>query len=154
MSTLLKNATYRGVNFGAKVERATAVVPQTASGAIFTVSNGRAIVTGLMGLVTVAGSATVTNLKVRSLPTVGSAVDIAANGLVTSAPIGTIISITGTPADAISISGGSGQILDSRGVIIPAGAIQITTDAANASLSIAWTLLYIGLDDGTVVTAA
>lgn len=154
MSQNLKGSAYRNLNFGFKVERAAAIVPQTATGAIFTVTGGRIIVTGIMGLVAVAGSATVTNLKLRSTPTVGSVADVSAAGLVTSAAIGTIISITGAASDATVVSTGAGQILDSTGVIIPTGSIGVNTDASNATLSVGWTLLWVPLDDGAVAVAA
>jgi hypothetical protein len=137
MSQNAKGSAYRQMRFGLKVERPTAIVPQTGTASIFTVSNGRIIVTGIMGLVTAAGSATVTNLNLRSLPTVGSIANISAAGLVTSAAIGSIISIDGNPTTATALSTGAGQILDSSGIVVPAGAIQQTTDASNATLSIA-----------------
>lgn len=153
MSQNAKGSAYRQMRFGLKVERPTAIVPQTATASIFTVT-GRIIVTGIMGLVTAAASATVTNLNLRSLPTVGSIANLSAAGLVTSAAIGSIISIDGAPGTATAVSTGAGQILDSSGIIVPAGAIQQTTDASNATLAIAWTLLWVPLDDGAVVTAA
>lgn len=153
MSQNLKGSAYRQLNFGLKLERPTAIVPQTAAQSIFSVPTGRIIVTGIMGLVTAAGSATVTNLKLQSLPTVGSVAPISANGLVTSAAIGSIISVDGAPGTAIAVSTGAGQILDSRGIVIPTGAIQIVTDASNATLSVAWSILWVPLDDGATLVA-
>lgn len=153
MSSNLKGTAYRQLNFGLKTDRATAIVPQTATASIFSVPTGRIIVTGIVGTVTAGGSATVTNLKLRSLPTVGSVADLCANGLVTSLAIGSILSVDGNPSTALAVSTGAGQILDSRGIMIPNGAIQLTTDASNATLSVSWTLLWVPLDDGATVVA-
>lgn len=153
MSQNAKGSAYRQMNLGLKVERPTAVVPQTATASIFSVTGGRIIVTALLGVVTVAGSATDPLLKVRSLPTVGSITDLSAVvATFTSSPTGTILSVGGAPASAMTASTGAGTGLDQT-LIIPAGAIQLAAGASNATLSIAWTICWIPLDDGAVVAA-
>ncbi len=153
MSQNLKGTAARQTQFGLKTERATAIVPQTATASIFTTS-ARIIVTGLMGLVTAAGTATDPLLKLRSTPTVGTITDLCAVvAAFTTSAVGTILTIDGNPATAMTASTGTGQILDDRGVIIPAGAIQLACGASNTTLSIAWTLLWVPLDDGAFVTA-
>lgn len=154
MSQNAKGSAYRQMRFGLKVERPTAIVPQTATASIFSVS-GRIIITGIVGLVTAAGTATDPLLKLRSLPTVGSVADLSAATATTlvSPAIGTIISIDGNPTVIAAISTGAGQILDSSGIVVPAGAVQLTTGASNTTLAIAWTLLWVPLDDGAAVAA-
>lgn len=152
MASMIQGKQQRLIKLGLKVDRATAVLPATTNQNLFAVAGGRVIVTGLVGEVTVAASATATNVKFRSAPTVGTAVDISANALITSAVIGSLVTVTGLFSDVTIVSGGAGQILDSVGIVVPTGNIQITTDATNTG-SLRYSVLYIPLDDGATVTA-
>lgn len=152
MSQNAKGRAFRDMNFGIKVDRAAAVLPATATGTLFAVTGGRVIVRGLIGRVTTAASATATNIKLRAIPTTGPAADISANGAITSAALGTLVTITGLFSDATIIAG-AGQILDSVGVVCSVGTISLTTDATNTG-ALEWTVIYIPLDDGASVSAA
>lgn len=155
MSQNLKGSTYRAINFGLVARRAAATVPQSASQTIFTAS-GAVVITGLTGYVTTAGSATDPLIKLRSTPTVGTVGDICAvAGTFTTSAIGTLLTIDGNPATAMAFAAnGSGQLLDSRGIVLPAGALTLTTGASNATLAVAWTVLWVPLDDGANLVAA
>jgi hypothetical protein len=153
MTAIINSAQVRQIQYGIKVERATAVLPATAYGALFTVSGGRILVTGLVGEVTVVCSGTATNLKVTATPTTGTAVDVAANVAVTSKEVGTLIGITGLFSDAAVASNAGATVMPRNGVVVPIGTLGITTSATNTG-SVKWTLLYVALDDAATVVAA
>lgn len=155
MGTLVKGTAYRSLAFGPSVVRPASVVPQTGTGTLFTVAGGRVLVTGITGIIAVAGSSTDAALQLNTLPTVGSTAPMhAAMAATTSYPAGGIFSVDGNPATAMTLNVGVGQISDSGGIIVPAGLIRLTTTASNATLSIQWTLLYVPLDDGANVVAS
>lgn len=153
MTTMIAGPQVRGIALGITVQRATAVLPATAYGALFTVTGGRIIVTGLVGEFTVAGSATATNLKVTATPTTGTAVDIAANVAVASKEVGTLLGITGVFATAVTAANAGATTMPTNGVVVPIGTLGVTTSATNTG-SVKWTLTYILLDDGASVAAA
>lgn len=154
MSSGVPGKDLRKLNFGAKVDRATAVLPATTTQNLFSVSGGRIILLGLVGEVTVVASATATTLTFQSAPTVGTAVALNLNtgSAIENAVVGSLVTITGTFGDAAIISGGAGQILDSKGLVIPAGFIRILTSATNTA-SLRYSVFYTPLDDGASVAA-
>lgn len=142
------------------VSRATAVLPQTATGNIFAVA-GRVAIKSFLGEVTTAMTATATNLKVGFDPTgTDPNADLCANGLVTSLTVGTMLSITGTKATALQIGVAashttvplSGMIAETL-VLTGGGNITLTTDANNTTGSIKWDIVYVPLSAGATVTA-
>ncbi|MCU1687772.1 MAG: hypothetical protein JWQ81_8511 [Amycolatopsis sp.] len=155
MSVIIQGSQIRQILLGSKVERATAALPQTATGNIYTVAGGRILVTGLVGEVTVATGAVATNLKISTAPTTGTAVDLTANTLVTSKEVGSQYTLPAASGSAgiVKNGGAGGQFPTHQPYIIPIGAISITTDASDTG-SMKWTLTYIPLDDGASVVAA
>lgn len=153
MGMLSRGKYLRQLRYGLTETRNAAVVPQTGTQAIFNITGGRVVITSIVGVVTGAGSATVTNLKFRVAPSVGAAQDLSANGLVTSAAVGTFITATGVAADATVVNSAIGSMVR-QGIVLPAGAIQIVTDANNATLAVQWTVTWMGLDDAAVLAAA
>lgn len=141
------------------VPRATAVLPQTATGSIFTVT-GRVFLKQLIGEVTTVLTATATNLKVGFDPAGADPnVDLSANLLVTSDPVGTLYGITGTVATAATESAllhalAVTKNMSAEGIILTTGVITLTTDANNTTGSVKWDLQYIPLSSGATVVAA
>lgn len=153
MTTIVPGNDVRLLNFGQRAFRAGAVLPATGNQTIFTVT-GRIILTSLIGQVTTVASATATNLKITAAPTVGTAVDLCANAAITSKEVGSLVSITGTFADALLVNNaGATPVQDSPGTVIAAGVIRITTDATNTG-ALSWTALWIPLDSGSTLVAA
>ncbi len=139
---------------GIQVNRATATLPQGATGHIFTVTGGRIVVTSLIGEVTTIVGATVTTLKVTSTPTVGTAVDLTSATAITSLEVGGHISLPLTLGGAVVVNNaGAAQIPGALGFLVPAGSVDITT-SANDTGSVKWSLTYVPYDDAAVVTAA
>lgn len=143
--------TVRRAVYGITVERATAVLPATGNQTLFTVANGRILLTTCVGEVTTVASATVTNLKLTSVSTAigGSGTDITANTLVTSLAVGTqwSVSTLGSAAQLGAV------VTQTNELIIPPGIIRATTDATNTG-AMRWTITYIPLDSGATLVAS
>jgi hypothetical protein len=142
------------------VSRATAVLPQTATGNIFAVA-GRVAIKSFLGEVTTAMTATATNLKVGFDPTGADPnIDMCANGLVTSLTVGTMLSMTGTKATALQIGVAASHssvplsnMIAETLVLTGGGNITLTTDANNTTGSIKWDIVYVPLSAGATITA-
>jgi hypothetical protein len=142
------------------VSRATAVLPQTATGNIFAVT-GRVGIKSLFGEITTAMTATATTLKVGFDPTGADPnFDLSTTGTVTSLTVGTLLSITGTSATALQISTAASHIsaplsnVIAEGLVLTGGGnITLTTSASNATGSVKWDILYVALSAGATITA-
>lgn len=154
MSSQVAGKSVRALNFGAKVDRATAVLPATAYGALFTIAGGRVLITGLVGELTVVASGTATTVKVTGTPTVGTAVDWTAATAITSKEVGSQMTLPAASGGALVVQNGGagGQIQASSPYVAAVGTIGITTSATNTG-SAKWSVTYVPLDDGATVTA-
>ncbi|MGM3000386.1 hypothetical protein ACS2TJ_26870, partial [Bacillus cereus group sp. BC312] len=79
---------------GVHVARATAALPQSATGSLFTVT-GRVLVAALFGQVTTAIQSTDPVAKITGTPTAGTAVDIASTVDLSSLEVGGFIFVEG-----------------------------------------------------------
>lgn len=140
-------------NFGTRVERATAAIPQTATGSLFTVTGGRIIVTSFIGEVTTAIQAQATTLKIVATPTVGAVNDLSGTVDLASLAAGGLIGLTGLAGDAAVKSTGGGISNLRNPIVVAVGAIGATTGASSTG-SVKWVLTYIALDTGAAVAAA
>ena len=140
---------------GARASKAAAVLPATTTQNIFTIAGGRVWVTALVGEVTTVCSATATNLKATSVPTVGTAVDIAANLAIASFEAGAILIIEGDGTAIIGTAMGSGfaPALNALPFILPIGTLRIETSATNTGAT-KWDLCFFPFDDGAYVVSA
>lgn len=147
---------FTNVGLGFHVAKTAAVLPQTGTQNIFTITGGRVMVTVLVGEVTTVFTATATNLKVTSVPTVGSAVDIAANLAVASFEAGAILVVEGDGTAVIGTSAGAGfaPALNALPFILPIGTVRIETSANNATGASKWDVWYFPLDDGALMVSA
>jgi len=135
------------------VQKAAAGIPQTTAEAIFNINNGKVLVTGVYGEVTVELGAGANNAKLTSNPTVGASVDICATVDVDTDVVGTMYSTTGTFANAM-IATTSGALEAQAGAfVIAAGTLDLDCDASKAG-SVKWTIQYIPVDAGATISAA
>lgn len=141
---------------GFRTSKTAAVLPQTATQNIFTISGGRVMVMALIGEVTTVFTATATNLKVTSTPTTGTAVDIASNLAVASFELGAILIVEGDQTALIGTATGAGAApaLNALPFVIPIGVIKIETSANNVTGATKWDIWYFPLDDGASVVSA
>lgn len=150
MSNQMKGSVIRQANYGLKVERAAATLPATTTATIFNVTGGRVMILLLVGEVTTVMSGTATNLSTNHVATGGGGTTALSTATaVTSLAVGTPFVLTALNA-AAAVTGVAAN--PNRLTVVP-GAIQITTSATNTG-AMRWTLLYVPLDDGAVVTAA
>lgn len=144
---------------GVSVSRATAQLPQSATGNIYTVT-GRVLVRRLIGEVTTVLTATATNLKVGFDPTgADTNTDLSANLVVTSDPVGTLYTIVGVAATATKESGTTHMVLPANqlpteGIVLTSGVITLTTDASNTTGRVKWDIDYTPLTSGSLIVAA
>lgn len=138
---------------GARVERADASLPQTAAEALFTVTGGKVLITGIVGEVGTVIETQANNTKLTANPTVGTSVDICAVLSITADEAGTLYSITGTLTDALVGTTAGAVAAQAKNVIVNAGTIDLNCAASNTG-TIAWTVFYVPIDDGAAIEAA
>ncbi len=159
MGNFIQGTQLRTLNQGNIVTKAAANLPQSATATLFTVAGGAVLVTGLVGIVTVAVASSDPVLSLGTAPTVGTAQTsgIATTTVLTSAEAGTLISVagaaTGLPQGlavmATAAKAGATVFLGSP-FVVSAGTITWTTGASKTG-ALKWYLMYIPLDDGASV---
>lgn len=140
-------------SMGSRVDRATATLPQTTAGALFTITGGRVLMTGIIGEVTTAIQAQANNTKLVANPTTGTDVDLCAVLSTASKEVGTLFGITGTFSDALVGANAGATVWPRNGVVVPPGTIDLSCAASNTG-AVKWSLYYIPLDPGVTVAAA
>lgn len=153
MSSTPKAIRLRQIAFGDKVDRATAALPQTATGTLFTVTGGRIIVTSLVGTVTTVIQAQANAVKLVATPTTGTVNDLSTTVDINALVVGGLLATTGLAGDALVKSTGGGISAQRNPIIVAIGAIGLNT-AASSTGSIAWSLTWMPYDLGAVVVAA
>jgi hypothetical protein len=113
------------------------------------------LVTVFVGEVTTICSGTAANLKVTSVPTTGSAVDVAANLAIASFEVGAILVVEGDGTALIGTATGAGAApaLNALPFILPIGTIRIETSGTNTGAT-KWDVWYFPLDDGASIVSA
>ena len=144
-------------NYGFRLSRAGALVPQTATASIYTVRGGRCAIY-LVGMFTVAANGTATNLTVTNTTT-GAAIDrgattnLSSATAITSTAIGSSLTLANTVGGALAIGAGA-VVMQTVPHVVNIGTIDLTTSASNATAQIKWQLFYIPLEGGAFVTLA
>jgi hypothetical protein len=152
MSQLDPLKDYAKLQFGARVDRATAVFTGISSTPIFTIAGGRVAIKSIIGQIT-TGASGATNISLVSNPTTGTSADIGTAKAAAGLEIGTLLTISGTVADAVyAVSAGTAQA-QARDVIVPIGAIEFSLSAGE-TISVKWSIFYVPIDDGAYVEAA
>lgn len=156
MAALYGNKAAQLGTVGFVVVRAAALLPQSATAAIFNVNNGKVLITGLVGHCAVLSPATVNTLKLTGTPTVGTAVDYCTAVSVASKEAGSLIGLPNPVAAGSSLVVGNAgtPITNPDGFVAQAGTITLTTSGSAATGTWDWTLSYIPLDPTASVSAA
>jgi hypothetical protein len=137
-------------NYGPTAFRAAATLPATATQTLFTIAGGNVLITSIVGQVTTATGATVTNLKLNASNTAaGTNVDLCSNVAVTSLAVGTLYSV---PVLGSAATVGV-AVAQNNEIVLGSGAIRAITDATNTG-AMKWYVNYISLDPGAYVVAA
>jgi len=154
MSTLIDGTSVRQVALGIRVQKATASLPQTTDGALFTISGGQVAVVSLIGEVTTVIQSQANNTKLKFNPTAtGADQDLCAVLSITADAVGELYTISGTVGDALrsDLLIGNGILQDA--LVLSEGSIELDCAASNTG-SVKWDLIYIPLDDGSSVASA
>lgn len=138
--------------FGQRVTRATAALPQTATGDLFTVAGGMVVVTSIVGVVTTGIQAQPNAVKLVATPTTGAVNDLSATVDVNGLAAGGLLAATGLAGDALVKSTGGGISNVRNPIVVAPGKIQLNTAASNTG-SVRWVLTYVPLEDGATITA-
>ncbi len=152
MSVLNELDGLRKAVIGERVSKASAALPQTATGNLFTVTGGRVMVLQIMGEVTTIIQNQACNTKLSHDPDVGAAADICAVLDIANDAVGTNYGITGTVADAMVGASHAYLVAQASPLILPAGVITLTTAASNTG-AVKWDVLYIPIDEGARISA-
>lgn len=151
--TFISGLALRKLLLGIKVDKASFTLPASTSGALFTVTGGRILLTSILGEVTTIIQTQANATKLISTPTVGTAVDMCATLDITADEIGCLYGITGVPATAMVGTNAGLTVQMYNYQIIPVGTINLNTAATNTGAT-KWSMTYIPLDDGATVAAA
>lgn len=145
-------AQFRGI----KTERATAALPQTTAHALFTITGGRILLTGLIGEVTTVIQTQADNTKLTFDPTdAGATQDLCAVLDITADAVGTMYSITGTPATALQDALNflpSSKVLAQPPLLKP-GSVLLDCAASNTG-AVKWTAFWVPIDPAARLAAA
>lgn len=151
---MIDGASVRGVTQGILVERATATLPQSTDGALFTISGGRIVLVALVGEVTVAIENLTNNTKLKFNPTAtGADQDLCAVLNIQNDAVGELYTISGTVGDAMRSDLLIGNSKLQESLVLSEGDIEL--DCANSRTgSVSWAIIYSPLDSDATVVAA
>jgi len=142
-------------SLGETCVREVTVLPQGVAKNMFKISGGRVLMTSLVGTIDTLIATAANNLKLTANVTTGTDVDIAANLDIGTAPwlVGDVLGLTGIntdplipPTKACSVEGMTCP------VILQEGTLDWECSASETG-KIQWTMGYVALDDGAIVTA-
>jgi len=128
------------------VERATANLPQTATGNLFTI-NGRVKIIDIIGEVTTVIQAQPTMMKLQS-----NGEDISDNCDIDADAVGTVYNITGTKIDNTQ-ENVNGVLEGQTTPIVATDGIDLVTDASSTG-QVKWTVRYEIIEKGSSVQVA
>lgn len=139
--------------WGGRVDRATATLPQTAAGTLFTITGGRVLINMILGEVTTIIQAQANNTKLKVVPTVGSTVDLCAVKDITGLEARGFLLLDGVAATALAQANAGAIRTPTTSVVVPIGALQLDCAASNTG-SIKWSCWWTPCDDGALLVAA
>lgn len=163
MSADIEGSQLRRLILGTQVIKLAQTFPQGAPGSatLFTVSNGKVLVTSLIGVVSTVVAGTDPQLSLGTVPTTGTleASGIATTKALTSAEVGTLITVgnsSGLPTALVVMTtaakaGNTVFLPSGNGFIVSPGTITQTAQAAETG-AISWYLTYIPIDTGAYVS--
>jgi len=149
MGNYIDGIALRKLILGKKVERA-ASTHIAATTPYFHVYTGKVLLTGLVGIITVASGANACSWLGE--PTTGTDQPICASLDINPALVGDLLTITGVGSAAMTYNASAtGLPMLGTKVLLPIGDLSFIAAAADGATS--WTLFYIPIDDGAYVEA-
>ena len=153
MNTALLRKKLAEIALGFRVDKAAANLPQTAAAAIFTIATGRVLVTLLIGEVSTIIQTQANTTKITINPTTGTSGDVASGLDISADEVGTHYIVEGDGTALVGTNAGTGWGAVSLPFIVPIGGLDLDCSASNTG-QVKWTVFYLPIDDGAVVTAA
>ena len=154
MSVIIQGEQVRAITQGVLVSKATATLPQTTDGALFTITGGRILLLGLVGEVTTVIQTQANNTKLKFNPTAtGADQDICAVLDISADAVGELYTISGTVGDAMRSDLLVGNPMLTNPLVLAEGSIELDCAASNTG-SVSWDIIYVPLDTGASVAAA
>ena len=147
---------WAGLRFGVPVDRAAAALPQTVAAAIFNIIGGRVAILSIIGEVTTVIQTQANATKLVHNPTdAGASQDLCATVDITADAVGTMYSITGTPATALqdALNFLSPNKTLPSPLILKAGTIELNCAGSNTG-AVKWQVRYLPIDEGAHVEVA
>ena len=139
------------VQFGVRSDKATAAIPQSTTGTIFTVAGGRVLLLALIGEVTTIIQAQATTMKITSTPSVGSAVDLCTTADLNALEVGGRVALPAAVGSAMVKMNGGALTVAFNATVIPAGTIGAVTVASSTG-QMKWTAWWVPLDQGATLS--
>lgn len=137
---------------GVEVVKSAAALPQTAAATLFTVTGGRVLLLDIMGAVTVQIGAVANATKLQ----LGQATDICATVEMNVAAVGSVLHITGTPANAMVKAAPAAVIpIQATALVVTPTTIDVRCAGSDGGGGrVKWTIHYIPLEAGATVVAS
>lgn len=137
------------------LERATASLPQTATGGLFRITGGKILVKGIYGEVTTVIQTQANNTKLTFDPSgAGTSIDLCSVLNISAKAVGIILSIVGVLATAMKATSiwcvVPADNIAAPGLVLGPGDILLDCAASNTG-SVKWTLVYENIDAGANV---
>jgi hypothetical protein len=155
MTSMIDGTAVRQVITGIKVEKASELLPQTATQALFSVAGGRVLITALVGEVTIVVPGVANATKLIFNPTaVGADQDMCATLDITGDAVGELYTISGTVGDAMRSDLLVANPVLQSALCVSEGSIGLNTAGNSVTGDTAWTIVYVPLDDGAYVVSA
>lgn len=132
--------------------RAAATLPATTATPYFTCT-GKVKIYNIIGEVTTVVQAQANAIKLIANPTVGADVDLCATVESNAAAVGSLLTITGTLANAMIKTVSAVVPAQASPVIVTAGTIDLSTAATNTGAT-KWTVVWEPVDQGAAVLVA
>jgi hypothetical protein len=142
---------------GYKVTRSAADIFDGTQVPVFTVATGKVLLTAFYLEVSAAAvDNSASNLTILTNPTVGTDATIAAALNVQADESGSIYSLSGTFADAVTGGSGGGAAGMARPVVVDVGTLDVATtvDVGTGGALVSAVMWYFPLEDGATVAAA
>lgn len=161
MTTVSTQASIRKVLLGNRTYLGSAkTVPANATQNVFTIANGRILITAMYGLVTTIIGGTTPAAKYVATPTTGTANDMCTALTITADEVGMmwqLPSAVGSSLIGAAAAGKSGSVSGNTGglcgQIVAPGTIGFNVSAADATGAVQHYLYWVALDDNVTVTA-
>jgi hypothetical protein len=155
MTSVSNPNSFLKINLGLQVVRTTSAIAQTGDLTLFNVTGGKVVVTSLVGTVTTIIQAQANAVKIKSVPTTGTAKDLSGTLDINAFEVGSLVTLDGTAlTTALSGSNAGGALLTrGAGILVPIGSLKMNA-AASSTGAIQWTVTYYPYDSGAAVQAA